>query len=45
MEHLSDIEIAQQCKMQPIVDIARAAGVDEKYLERQLQGKGQLQPA
>jgi formate--tetrahydrofolate ligase len=33
MEHLSDIEIAQQCKMQPIVDIARAAGVDEKYLE------------
>ena len=33
MEHLSDIEIAQQCKMQPIVDMARAAGVDEKYLE------------
>ena len=33
MEHLSDIEIAQQCKMQTIVDIARAAGVDEKYLE------------
>lgn len=33
MEHLSDIEIAQQCKMQPIVDIARAAGADEKYLE------------
>ena len=33
MEHLSDIEIAQQCKMQPIVDIARAAGVEEKYLE------------
>ena len=33
MEHLSDIEIAQQCKMHPIVDIARAAGVDEKYLE------------
>lgn len=33
MEHLSDIEIAQQCKMQPIVDIAKAVGVDEKYLE------------
>ncbi|MCI9648026.1 MAG: formate--tetrahydrofolate ligase [Oscillibacter sp.] len=30
---LSDIEIAQQCAMRPITDIARTAGVEEKYLE------------
>jgi formate--tetrahydrofolate ligase len=29
----SDIEIAQQCAMRPITDIARTAGVEEKYLE------------
>ena len=29
----TDIEIAQSVKMQNIVDIAKAAGVDEKYLE------------
>lgn len=33
MAFLSDIEIAQNCKMQPIYDIARTAHVDEKYLE------------
>ncbi len=33
MAFLSDIEIAQQCEMKPIYDIARTAGIDEKYLE------------
>ena len=32
MAFLTDIEIAQQCKMKPITDIAKVAGVDEKYL-------------
>ena len=30
---LSDIEIAQSCTPKPITEIARTAGVDEKYLE------------
>ena len=30
----SDIEIAQETKMLPIVQVAEAAGVDEKYLEQ-----------
>ncbi len=33
MAYLSDIEIAQQCQMRPITQIAHTAGVDEKYLE------------
>ena len=31
---LTDIEIAQACKKQPIAEIAKAAHVDEKYLEQ-----------
>ena len=34
MAYLSDIEIAQGAKMQPITEIAKVAGVDEKYLEQ-----------
>ena len=34
MGYLSDIEIAQQCKMKHISEIAKTAGVDEKYLEQ-----------
>ena len=34
MVFLSDIEIAQQCSMQPIVEIAAKAGIDEKYIEQ-----------
>ncbi len=34
MEYLSDIEIAQRCRMRPIGEIAAVAGVDEKYLEQ-----------
>ncbi len=33
MAYLTDIEIAQQCKMQPISKIAETAHVDESYLE------------
>ncbi|MBP3485440.1 MAG: formate--tetrahydrofolate ligase, partial [Oscillospiraceae bacterium] len=33
MAFLTDIEIAQSCAMQPITEIAKVAGVDEKYLE------------
>ena len=34
MAFLTDIEIAQQCEMQPITEIAEKAGIDEKYLEQ-----------
>ncbi len=34
MAYLTDIEIAQQCKMQPITEIAKVAGIDQKYLEQ-----------
>ncbi|MBR2012623.1 MAG: formate--tetrahydrofolate ligase [Clostridia bacterium] len=33
MAYLTDIEIAQQCKMKPISEIAKTAHVDEDYLE------------
>ena len=33
MEFKTDIQIAQECKMQKITEIANVAGVDEKYLE------------
>jgi len=34
MAYLTDIEIAQQCEMQPITEIAKKAGIDAKYLEQ-----------
>ena len=34
MKYLSDIEIAQATEMQPITEIAKTAGIDEKYVER-----------
>lgn len=34
MAYLSDIEIAQQCEMKHIKEIAKTAHVDEKYLEQ-----------
>ncbi|MBQ8175113.1 MAG: formate--tetrahydrofolate ligase [Clostridia bacterium] len=34
MAYLSDIEIAQAAEMKPITEIAKTAGVDEKYLEQ-----------
>ena len=33
MEYLSDIAIAQQCRMEPIAAIAARAHVDERYIE------------
>ena len=33
MGYKSDIEIAQETEMQPISEIAKTAGIDEKYLE------------
>ncbi len=33
MSYLTDIEIARQCKCEPITEIAARCGVDEKYLE------------
>jgi len=34
MAYLSDIEIAQQTKLRPITEIAKIAGIDEKYLDQ-----------
>lgn len=34
MQYKTDIEIAQSCKMKPITEIAKAAHVDEKYIEQ-----------
>ena len=30
----TDIEIAQECTMEPITKIAEKAGIDDKYLEQ-----------
>ena len=34
MEYKTDIQIAQECEMKKITDIAKTVGVDEKYLEQ-----------
>ena len=34
MEYKTDIQIAQECQMAPIVEIAEKAGIDENYLEQ-----------
>ncbi len=34
MAYLTDIEIAQQCEMRPITEIAKKAGIPEDYLEQ-----------
>ncbi len=34
MQYKTDIEIAQSCKLKPIMEIASAAHVDEKYIEQ-----------
>ena len=38
----SDIEIAQQCEMLPITQIAEKAGIDDKYLEQYGKYKAKL---
>ncbi len=45
MAYLSDIEIAQQCRMQPIGEIAKTANIDEKYLEPYGHYKAKVDPA
>lgn len=34
MTYPTDIEIAQQCELKPITEIAKTAGIDEKYIEQ-----------
>ncbi|MBQ6623010.1 MAG: formate--tetrahydrofolate ligase [Mogibacterium sp.] len=34
MAYKTDIEIAQECKMKKITEVAAAAGIDEKYVEQ-----------
>ena len=34
MGYKTDIEIAQECEMKPITEIAAKAGIDDKYLEQ-----------
>ena len=45
MAYLSDIEIAQSCKMRPIMEIARKAHIDEKYIEQYGRYKSKVDPA
>ena len=45
MAYLSDIEIAQACKMKPITEIAATAHVDEKYIEQYGRYKAKVDPA
>ncbi len=45
MAYLSDIEIAQQCKMKHIREIAATAHVDEKYVEQYGNYKAKVDPA
>ena len=45
MAFLSDIEIAQQCRMQPIAEIAARAHVDGRYLEPYGRYKAKVDPA
>ena len=41
---MTDIEIAQQCRMHPITDIAATAGIDESYLEQYGRYKAKIDP-
>ncbi len=45
MGYKSDIEIAQECKMLPITEIAKTAHVDEKYIEQYGKYKAKIDPA
>ena len=41
---MTDIEIAQQCRMHPIADIAATAGINESYLEQYGRYKAKIDP-
>ncbi|MBQ6265054.1 MAG: formate--tetrahydrofolate ligase [Clostridia bacterium] len=45
MGYKSDIEIAQECNIRPILEIAEAAQVDEKYVEQYGKYKAKIDPA
>ena len=45
MAYPTDIEIAQACEMKPIQQIARAANIDEKYVEPYGRYKAKINPA
>jgi formate--tetrahydrofolate ligase len=45
MAYLSDIEIAQQCEMKPIMEIAKKAHVDEKCVEQYGRYKAKIDPS
>ncbi len=45
MAFLTDIEIAQRCRMRKITEIAEIAGVEEKYLEQYGNYKAKIDPA
>ena len=45
MSHKTDIEIAQECEMRPIGEIAAAAGIDERYIEQYGRYKAKVDPA
>ena len=45
MAYKSDIEIAQECEMRPITEIAKTAGLDEKYIEQYGKYKAKVDPA
>ena len=45
MAYLTDIEIAQQCEMKPIIEIAAKANIDEKYIEQYGRYKAKIDPA
>ena len=43
MAQLSDIEIAQAAKMQPITEVAKTAGIADEYLEQYAREKFHMQ--
>ena len=45
MVYLSDIEIAQQCTMRPISEIAKKAHISDEYVEQYGKYKAKIDPA
>ena len=42
MEFKTDIQIAQECQMAPITEIAAKAGIYDKYLEQYVKYKAKI---
>lgn len=45
MSYLSDIEIAGKCKLKPITEIAKSAGIPEEYIENYGKYKAKIDPS